>query len=139
MPPYWRRPIIRLAYWTGTRRWACSTKTTATTSATPMAMTAANVAAPLVFWIAHSWEGNVAMIEVKISNDMPLPIPRSVISSASHMITAVPAVIVRTMIPSTKGESLGTRFSEQPWNSWPGVRAIAIRPVACSTARPTVR
>ena len=29
---------------------------------------------------------------------MPLPIPRSVISSPSHMITAVPAVMVITMI-----------------------------------------
>ena len=29
---------------------------------------------------------------------MPLPMPRSVISSPSHMITAVPAVIVMTMI-----------------------------------------
>ena len=28
---------------------------------------------------------------------MPLPMPRSVISSPSHMITAVPAVIVSTI------------------------------------------
>ena len=34
---------------------------------------------------------------VKIRIDMPLPMPRSVISSPSHMITAVPAVIVMTM------------------------------------------
>ena len=34
---------------------------------------------------------------MKISSDMPLPMPRSVISSPSHMITAVPAVIVMTM------------------------------------------
>jgi hypothetical protein len=31
---------------------------------------------------------------------MPLPMPRSVISSPSHMITAVPAVIVMTMMTS---------------------------------------
>jgi hypothetical protein len=30
---------------------------------------------------------------VKISTDMPLPTPRSVMSSPSHMITAVPAVM----------------------------------------------
>ncbi len=29
---------------------------------------------------------------------MPLPMPRSVISSPNHMITAVPAVMVMTMI-----------------------------------------
>ena len=34
---------------------------------------------------------------VKIMIDMPLPMPRSVISSPSHMITAVPAVIVMTI------------------------------------------
>ncbi len=37
------------------------------------------------------------MTWVKIRIDMPLPIPRSVMSSPSHMITAVPAVIVTTM------------------------------------------
>ena len=43
-----------------------------------------------------------AAIEVKISSDMPLPTPRSVISSPSHMITAVPAVIVMTMMTMPK-------------------------------------
>ena len=41
------------------------------------------------------------MIEVKISSDMPLPMPRSVMSSPSHMMTPVPAVIVRTMTAMT--------------------------------------
>ena len=41
--------------------------------------------------------GKVATTWVKIRIDMPLPMPRSVISSPSHMITAVPAVIVMTM------------------------------------------
>ena len=36
------------------------------------------------------------MIDVKINTDMPLPTPLSVISSPSHMITPVPAVIVST-------------------------------------------
>ena len=38
------------------------------------------------------------MIEVKIRIDMPLPTPRSVMSSPSHMITAVPAVMVSTIV-----------------------------------------
>ena len=33
---------------------------------------------------------------VKISSDMPLPMPRSVICSPSHMMKAVPAVRVST-------------------------------------------
>ena len=35
---------------------------------------------------------------VKMRIDMPLPMPRSVISSPNHMMTAVPAVIVMTMM-----------------------------------------
>ena len=37
------------------------------------------------------------MIDVKIRIDMPLPIPRSVISSPIHMTQAVPAVMVITI------------------------------------------
>ena len=37
------------------------------------------------------------MTLVKIRIDMPLPIPRCVISSPSHMINAVPAVSVSTI------------------------------------------
>ena len=58
--------------------------------------------------MAHSEDGKFAVIEVKISSDMPLPMPRSVISSPSHMISVVPAVSVRTMtampIQSTFGK-----------------------------------
>ena len=38
------------------------------------------------------------MTWVKIRMDMPLPTPRSVISSPSHMMTAVPAVMVITIV-----------------------------------------
>ena len=41
---------------------------------------------------------------MKISTDMPLPTPRSVMSSPSHMMTPVPAVIVRIM--QTTGKML---------------------------------
>jgi len=50
----------------------------------------------------HSAPGKVAAIWVKISTDMPLPTPRSVISSPSHMMTPVPAVIVRIMTTTGK-------------------------------------
>ena len=38
------------------------------------------------------------MIEVKIISDMPLPIPRSVISSPSHMMMPVPAVMIAIIV-----------------------------------------
>ncbi len=92
-----RRPIIRLAYCTGIRRWACSTKTTRATSTRPAAITTVKRVQPRCSLICHSEEGKPDAIEVKISSDMPLPMPRSVISSPSHMMTPVPAVIVTTM------------------------------------------
>ena len=79
------------------------------------------------------------MIEVKISSDMPLPTPRSVMSSPSHMITAVPAVIVATIRMIVRRLSSGISWAVQPWNSWPGVRASATIPVDCRIARATVR
>ncbi len=97
-PPNILRPTIRRAYCTGIRRWACSMKMTAAMMIRPTATTMLNVSQPLVWRTAHSEAGKVATTWVKISSDMPLPMPRSVISSPSHMITAVPAVIVITMI-----------------------------------------
>jgi hypothetical protein len=46
----------------------------------------------------HTWAGKAAAIWVKIMTDMPLPTPRSVMSSPSHMTMPVPAVMVRTMV-----------------------------------------
>ena len=42
--------------------------------------------------------GRPTTIPVKISSDMPFPMPRSVICSPSHMMKAVPAVSVMTHI-----------------------------------------
>ena len=39
---------------------------------------------------------------MKIITDMPLPMPRSVISSPIHMMTLVPAVIVRIITVTGK-------------------------------------
>ena len=78
------------------------------------------------------------MIDVKISTDMPLPTPRSVMSSPSHMITAVPAVIVTTSTRTRNSESSGMIDSWQLGKSRPE-RASAMMPVDCSTASATVR
>ena len=78
------------------------------------------------------------MIEVKIISDMPLPIPRSVMSSPSHMITAVPAVMMAIIVNVIWSESSGMIGSGQPCSSWPE-RASAMMPVDCRIASPIVR
>ena len=57
--------------------------------------------------------GMRAAIEVKISTDMPLPIPFSVSSSPSHMISAVPAVSATTSTTVVHTELDGMIVSEQ--------------------------
>ena len=74
----------------------------------------------------------------KIRIDMPLPTPRSVMSSPSHMITAVPAVIVMTMTRNVWVSLLCSSGSLQPWSRLPD-RASATMPVAWRSARPRVR
>ena len=78
------------------------------------------------------------MIWVKIMIDMPLPTPRSVMSSPSHMITAVPAVMVMTMTRNVWVPLSCSRLSSQPCSRLPD-RASATMPVAWSRARPSVR
>ena len=89
---------MRFAYCTGMRRWPCSMNTIAVMIIRPRMITRTNVVAPLVCRICEPWLGNREAIEVKISSDMPLPLPRSVMSSPSHMITAVPAVMTMTSV-----------------------------------------
>ena len=69
---------------------------------------------------------------------MPLPMPRSVICSPSHMITAVPAVMVTTMTRKVSVPLLCSSGLVQPFSSRPD-RASATMPVACSSASPRVR
>ena len=79
------------------------------------------------------------MIEVKISTDMPLPTPRSVMSSPSHMITAVPAVSVSDQDEDPEQALVrDDRLAGSCGNSRPE-RASAMMPVDCSTASATVR
>ena len=42
--------------------------------------------------------GSCATIPAKMMSDIPLPMPRSVICSPSHMMNVVPAVSVSTVI-----------------------------------------
>ena len=69
---------------------------------------------------------------------MPLPTPRSVISSPSHMITAVPAVMQITIVPWVKIEEFTSSGLVQLVKSLP-LLASATMPVDCRIARPIVR
>ncbi len=80
--------------------------------------------------------GSDAITLVKIRIDMPLPTPRWVISSPSHMIIAVPAVSVSTMsamlggVNVSAGNGSGSPVPPE-WNR-------NTMPVDCSTARTIV-
>ena len=64
-----------------------------------------------MFWtVVRMADGNITTIPAKISNDIPLPIPRSVICSPSHMMKTVPAVIVRIVISVNANPGSFTRF-----------------------------
>ena len=66
----------------------------------------AKLAAPLLPpAMENMLEGNWATMEVKMSSDMPLPMPRSVMSSPSHMMRPVPAVMVMMMSSGVTIES----------------------------------
>ena len=104
-PPIMRRPTMRRALWMGMRRSLRSTKTMkATTAAMPATSnsTMRKVIAPQApvwtFWMrSPTPRGRPATMPAKISRLMPLPMPRSVICSPSHMMKAVPVVSVSTV------------------------------------------
>ena len=77
-------------------------------------MTMPKVTQPLEVWTLHSAAGKVATTWVKIRIDMPLPMPRSVMSSPSHMMTAVPAVMVMTMTRNVAVPSSCSRSGHSP-------------------------
>ncbi len=58
-----------------------------------------------------SADGMLAMIPAKMISEMPLPMPRSVICSPSHMMKAVPAVRVIMVSRMKPIPGLGTTSS----------------------------
>ena len=114
-----RRPTTRLAYCTGIRRWPSWTKTipTITASATNGIIT------------MKTWSGldhHLVMpgpileaIEAKIIRLIPLPTPRWVISSPSHISSTVPAVSEITIRKTfAKVRSPTTLWPELPVKLW---------------------
>ena len=79
-----------------------------------------------------------AAMPTKISSDMPLPMPRSVISSPIHITSAAPAVITSTMTTRVKMLWSAMMSSEQPCSS-PPLAASATMLVACRMASAMAR
>ena len=137
-PPSVRRPTTRFAYCTGMRRWLCSTNTTTAMTANSSNNSRNVLMGPFDEWnTAKMFAGNAAAIEVKISSDMPLPTPRSVMRSPSHMTKTVPAVMVSTMSEMVCHDSSGMMVLVQPGKNWP-LRASVTYDADCSAAKPTV-
>ena len=89
--------MTRLAYWIGIRRWPSWMKTTAAITAS-----ATNGIITLKTWSEFVHQactplGRPATIEAKIISEMPLPMPRWVMSSPIHMSSTVPAVSESTI------------------------------------------
>jgi hypothetical protein len=54
----------------------------------------------------------------KMRIDIPFPIPRCVMSSPSHMMSPVPADIVRTISAILGGVKFGIRSTPKFWGLW---------------------
>ncbi len=114
--------------------------TTVAMIARPMNSTTVKTRPPWLVRMFPPSAGIRAAIEVKIRIDMPLPMPRSVISSPIHMMAAVPAVMVSTSTIRLNASWSGMIWSptEQPGNIEP-LMASAMNAVDCSTPSPMVR
>ena len=90
---------MRFAYWIGIFRCPSWTNTTDATMASAISgKKMLSVGPP--FHQALMPSGRLVRIEAKIRIEMPLPMPRFVICSPSHMSTVVPLVSVTTISTS---------------------------------------
>ena len=91
------------------RRWPWSMKTMNTSNMSETTMMIPNLALPPSSKMALNPVGMAATTLAKIRIDMPWPMPRWVISSASHMTMAVPAVRISTMKRASGQLKVGIR------------------------------
>ena len=108
----------------------------ATSNMTATAMSAINAALPFSAWTRVPWAGSVETTLVKINNDMPLPIPRWVMSSPIHINRAVPLVSVSTTTNTVHALNFGSR-STSPTS--PPLWNRNANEVDCTTAIEIVR
>ncbi len=101
-PSNMRLPTWRLGYWISSRRWARSMKTMKVITATTMTMTARIRPVDKAPWRPSSSvpaiaSGRRATMPARMISEMPLPMPREVICSPSHIRNMVPPVSVTTV------------------------------------------
>jgi hypothetical protein len=117
MPPAsWRLPTTRRAYWIGMRRCARSKYTITPTTAT---MNANSRITPIgASWSVRtmsqtfeSADGMLVTMPAKMMSEMPLPMPRSLICSPSHMMNDVPAVSVMMVLKRKPQPGSSTVFA----------------------------
>ena len=96
-PPYCLFPTTRFAYCTGTLRVPCTNRIDAEITNKRKTISAKNITKPpdvVAVRMINSCVracGRRAIIPTKIMNEIPLPIPLSVIRSPSHIINILPA------------------------------------------------
>ena len=74
----------------------------------------------------------------KIMTDIPLPIPRWVMSSPIHMIVAVPAVMISTISAMFGAVNVPGRNTSTPFSCWAPEWNRNTSPVDWRSARTTV-
>ena len=97
-----RLPICRLGYWTSSRRWARSMKTMAATTASISASSAISSGQEMAPCRDSSSRpasalGRPATMPDMMISEVPLPTPRAVICSPSHIRNMVPPTSVTTV------------------------------------------
>ena len=98
-PSNMRLPTWRLGYWISSRRWARSMNTMKAITATAITITGRMTPVDSAPWRPSSSvpaiaEGNCATMPDRMISEMPLPMPREVICSPSHIRNMVPPVSV---------------------------------------------
>ena len=116
-PPNMRLPTCRLGYCTTTRRWARSTKTMKATTATASTISPtmnSEDSAPVrpSSSVPASAAGKLATMPAKMIREMPLPTPRAVICSPSHIRNIVPPTSVITVVARKNSPGAWTAV---PW------------------------
>ena len=96
-PPYCLLPTILFAYCTGTLRVPCTNRIDAASTNNRNTISAKNITNPPVAVVARLMNSNPnacgrrAMIPIKIMNEIPFPIPLSVMRSPNHNTNILPA------------------------------------------------
>ncbi len=119
------RPITLRGIWTGIRRAAMVIPTTAAVTATRIAANRTilrDVRAPdFQNWTAFTIPGhNRSRIENVISRLIPLPMPRSVICSPSHITKMAPVVSTTTIVSESR------RWAPEPHPGCDSVNSVKV-------------